>query len=278
MTYFRRLVEDTLDALLPEVPAVLMAGPRAAGKTTTARRYCVDVVRLDRPAEAAAARLDPDAFLAGAKEPLLIDEWQQVPEIMGGLKRAIDDKEGHHRFLVTGSSRADLGPLGWPATGRLVRVPMWGLSMREMVGSVRGASIVDLLARGAPLECALPDEVPDLREYIEIALRGGLPEVALSTSATARHHRLASYVDEMVRREAGFSSDRKDPRLLRRYLEAIAANSAGIVEHKTLFDSAQTTRATAVTYDSLLELLYLTEHCAYTETLSGGPSAHGPVA
>ncbi len=259
MSYLPRLVDSLISDLLTEVPAVLLAGPRASGKTTTGRRQTVSQARLDRPSESAAARLDPDVFLANAQEPLLIDEWQQVPEIMGALKRAIDDGVGNHRFVVTGSSQADLGPGGWPATGRLVRVPLWGLTMREQRKAAESASIVDVLFSGNPMAASLPSDLPDLRGYVEIALRSGFPEIALTLSESVRRRRLASYVDEIVRRDSGLAQDRKDPRLMRRYLEALAANTAGIVEHKTLFDAAQITRVSAVSYDSLLEMLYISE-------------------
>jgi uncharacterized protein len=87
---------------------------------------------------------------------------------------------------------------------------------------------------------------------------------------------LKSYAEEIVRRESGLASDRKDPRLLRRYLESLAENSAGIVEHKTLIDLAQTTRATAVTYDSLLELLYITEQIPAYQSAKLARLTHTP--
>jgi uncharacterized protein len=183
----------------------------------------------------------------------------QAPEIMGAVKRSIDDSRKNKRFILTGSSRADLGPLGWPATGRIVRMSMWGLTMREIIGATGGRSVIDVLATGDPMQLSMPSDSPDQRGYVELALRSGLPDIALTASESARARRLSSYIDEIIRRESGLELDRKDPRLLRRYLEALAANSAGIAEHKTIFDAAQITRATAVTYDSLLEMLYVTE-------------------
>jgi hypothetical protein len=67
--YLERSIEPLLLQLLAEIPALLLVGPRASGKTTTAARNAKSIVRLDRPAEAAAFRADPDVALRGLAEP-----------------------------------------------------------------------------------------------------------------------------------------------------------------------------------------------------------------
>ncbi|MGH9064659.1 MAG: ATP-binding protein, partial [Acidimicrobiales bacterium] len=79
-SYLPRLVDGPLADLFSQLPALLVIGPRATGKTTTARRLARSVVRLDVPAEAAAFRFDADAALRAIPEPVLLDEWQEVPE------------------------------------------------------------------------------------------------------------------------------------------------------------------------------------------------------
>ncbi len=78
-SYQTRLVDRFLHDLFAELPALAITGPRAAGKTTTAARLARTVVHLDRPAEAAAFHADPDAALGALDEPVLLDEWQEVP-------------------------------------------------------------------------------------------------------------------------------------------------------------------------------------------------------
>jgi hypothetical protein len=72
--YVPRRIDGRLADLFAQLPALLITGPRAAGKTTTARRLAATVVRLDRAAEAAAFRADPDAALRVQPEPVLLDE------------------------------------------------------------------------------------------------------------------------------------------------------------------------------------------------------------
>src|SRR6266852_1422046 len=88
--YRRRLVDRLLDNLLTELPAVMVVGARATGKTTTIALRAATVVRLDVPAEAAAFEADPDATLRGLDEPVLLDEWQAVPATLGAVRRAVD--------------------------------------------------------------------------------------------------------------------------------------------------------------------------------------------
>ena len=132
-SYRQRLVDGLLAELLAELPTLMLVGPRAVGKTTTALRHAKSVVRLDRPAEAAAFKADPDAALRVFEEPVLLDEWQVVPEVLGAVKRAVDSSGRPGRFLLTGSVRVDREEATWPATGRVVRVAMYPLTVAEVL-------------------------------------------------------------------------------------------------------------------------------------------------
>ena len=217
-------------------------------------------MRLDRREVAEAVRFNPDVGLLAYDEPLVIDEWQMVPEVLGAVKRSVDAQPTARRFLLTGSTSADLTTAGWPATGRVVRIPMWGLTERELVGDVNQRSFLNRLLDSGLDELQMPVEVPDVRGYICRALRGAFPEVARQESARARRAWLTGYIDQLVTREVRAAGIVRDPVRLRRYLQAVAANTSGIVLHKTLFDAAGVTRTTGVAYDDLLEALVVTEH------------------
>jgi predicted AAA+ superfamily ATPase len=255
--YTRRLIDGRLSHLFDELPAILMTGPRATGKTTTAARLAKSLVRLDLPADAAAFQSDPDAALRAQAEPVLLDEWQAVPEVLGAVNRAVDDDPRHGRFLLTGSVRADLDTQTWPGTGRIVRLRMYGLTERELAGNLSDETFFDKLARNDPDAFRLPSDRLDLLDYVERAVRGGYPEPALGLTDEARATWLSGYLDQLITRDAESIAGGRDPERLRRYFEALALNTAGQPEHRTLYDAAQITRTTAHAYDSLLTNLFV---------------------
>lgn len=255
--YKPRAVDRLIRALLAELPALLIVGPRATGKTTTAARHASTIVQLDRPGEAAAFQADPDSALRGLKPPVLLDEWQAVPEVLGAVKRAVDADPRPGRFLLTGSARADLDAPTWPGTGRLVRVAMFGMTVAEQLGRPATRPLLDRLVRGDAL--AVPRDAPDLRGYVELALQSGFPEATFALSGSTRERWLESYLDQLLTRDAPRIGGLRDPARLRRYFEAYALNSAGIPDDKTLFEAAGLNRKTAQAYEQLLANLMVVD-------------------
>lgn len=263
--YVPRLIDALLAELFAQLPAILLVGPRATGKTTTAGRAARTIVRLDREAEAIAFRADPDSALRSMQEPILLDEWQAVPGVLGAIKRAVDADPTPGRFLLTGSVRGDLEGETWPGTGRLVRIPVYGLTERELLGRLDRPTFLDLLAEAQIEAFALPRDKTDLAGYVQLALRGGYPEAALALDGRPRQIWLRSYVDQLLTRDVAAIDGGRDPARLRKYFEALALNTAGLVEDKTLFEAAGINRKTAAAYDALLQnLLVLEKHPAWT--------------
>jgi uncharacterized protein len=267
--YVPRLLDGELSDVLTCHPAVLIVGPRAWGKTTTARRLCRSVIRLDIPAQAAAVQADPDSALRNLDEPVLIDEWQLMPEIIGAVKRSVDDDPRPGRFVLTGSSQADLTESGWPATGRIVRLTMYPLVGRERHGDVTEESLIDRVLSEGTDALAEVTSTWDLRDYLTHALTSGWPEALRAPHERARDRWLTAYVDHLVTREVPSMGISKDPVKLRRYLQALAANTAGIPTHKLLHDSAGITRQTALGFDDLFDSVLLTQR---VPAWSSGPT------
>jgi uncharacterized protein len=259
-SYTTRLIDEWLRELFDELPALLITGPRAAGKTTTVGRLAATVVHLDQQAEAEPFRDDPDAALRSLPEPVLLDEWQAVPQVLGAVKRAVDQGSGGGRFLVTGSVHGRLDAPTWPGTGRLVPLKMWGLTAREILGSPAKPPFLQTLAHADLTAFHTPVDAPDLLGYVELALAGGYPEPVLRLRGGARERWLESYLGELFTRDAENLDGPRDPELLRRYFEALAVNSAGIAAEKTIYDAAGISRSTAAAYERLLRNMFVLDH------------------
>ena len=255
MTHIYRRADALIEALVLEEPGVMVLGPRATGKTTSASRFARTIVRLDEPARAAAFRADPDAALRGLDEPVLLDEWQEAPGVLGAVKRSIDADPRPGRFILTGSAMGATAQQMWPGTGRLVNVLMQGLSVAEVAGVASGPTLIDRLRLGE--EPVPAQDSPDLRGYVDLALRGGFPElVARPRSVRSSRAWLTSYVAQIVGRDAGALEDRDSLRL-QRFFEAFALNTAGMPSDVTLGEAAGVDRRTARAYEHLLERLFV---------------------
>lgn len=253
--YIERAIDGVLDELMAELPAIQLVGPRAVGKTTTARRRVASVVHLDRPGQAIAFRADPDAALAALDEPVLLDEWQAVPEVLPAVKRAVDVDPRPGRFLITGSVRARLDAPTWAGTGRVVNLTMRPLVERELIGRATASSFFDRVVSGDVGH--LVPGAPDLVGYLELAVRGGFPGVVALGDGAGRRRWQRGYLAEVVHRDAELVDGGRDPDRLARYLSALAANTAGVVDDKRLYDAAGITRVTAVAYEQLLRNLHV---------------------
>lgn len=267
--YLERLADPLIADLLKTLPAVSLVGPRAAGKTTTAVRHASAVIHLDRPAEAEVVAADPDAALDGLAEPILLDEWQEVPEVLGAVKRACDRDRRPGRFILTGSVRAETDHRTWPGTGRVTRLEMFPLTVGELSASTT-AMLVDRVVEGDPALAGTTrwaigeiggsptkNTAANLRDYVQMALRGGFPPATLGTPERARRRWLDTYAAEIVGRDAAFAGSGVDRSRLRRYFTAYAHQCARIVDDSLLYAAAGIDRRSAHAYLDLLERIYV---------------------
>jgi hypothetical protein len=122
----------------------------------------------------------------------LVDEWQAVPEVLGAVKRAVDEGAAAGTFVLTGSSQADLTAAGWPATGRLIRVLMYGLAERELEQRASRPPLLDRLASEGVGGLAMPPDPGRGRPSPRAARRplGGAPTAA---PGSAQHEALQGH-------------------------------------------------------------------------------------
>lgn len=258
-SYLRRVVDDELDVLLPDLPAIALDGPKGVGKTATASRRAATVHRLDDPAQRAVLAAEPGRLVSGL-EPILIDEWQRLPQSWDVVRRAVDDGTGGGRFLLTGSAAPTEQPMHSGA-GRIVTLRMRPLSLAERRLVAPTVSLAQLLTGARP---AISGSSPlRLADYAEEIVASGLPGLR-GTPGRARRARLDGFLDRIVERDFA-EQDRplRDPAGLRRWMTAYAAVTATTASFETIRDAATgaegqvPARSTTIPYRRVLEQLWI---------------------
>jgi uncharacterized protein len=124
-------------------------------------------------------------MLAGLRPSVILDEWQEVPELLGAVKRSVDENPAPGRYILTGSVRAELENRVWPGTGRLLQIPMYGMSVREVLGGASMAPFIDRVIAGY-VEQMITRDVPAVapRRDPEL-LRRYLSVLAVNTAGIA---------------------------------------------------------------------------------------------
>ncbi len=260
MEYLRRIIDDELDDLFPQVPAIAIAGPKAVGKTTTAEQRVHGLLRLDSRASRTAVEADPE-LVRGRPRPLLIDEWQKVPEVWDVVRRVADEDPRGGQFLLVGSAAPAAGATAHSGAGRIGR-----LRMRPMTLSERGVAqpVVSLRAlltgRRPPVEgdCDLR-----LADYTEEIITSGFPGLR-GLAPRALRFQLDSYLRNAVDRdvpEQGLAL--RKPEAMLAWLRAYAAATASTASYSRLLDAAtpgqadKPARSTSIAYRDVLTQLWL---------------------
>lgn len=254
----KRVVEERVASRLRTHGAVVITGPKAVGKTTTARGFSASEVRLDQDRAAlAAARIDPRLVLDGT-HPRLIDEYQLADGMWNAIRGHIDDVGGKGLFLLTGSATPEHDPTSHTGARRIAIVPMRTMSFVERGLSTGDVSVGVLLDGDTP-----PSGTPELtvREAVEALVMGGWPDnlgLELADALDANADYLDLIVNTDIRRVDGV---RRDPDGVRRLLASYARNVATDATLRTIGRTAEQPLGESTLHDYVhaLKRLYLIE-------------------
>ncbi len=214
--YQRRIIDDELDELFPQLPAVLLDGPKGVGKTSTAEQRCVRVRRLDVEAERQVVAANP-AVISGDDRPLLLDEWQRVHATWDAVRRLVDEDPSGGQFILTGSAPTKESHSG---AGRITSMRMRPLTLPERGVCEPSVSLAALL--GGDVDVGGRTDVA-LADYVAEMVAGGFPGLR-HLEGRALTRQLDSYLERIASHdlpEAGFALRR--PATVMAWLHAYAA-------------------------------------------------------
>lgn len=260
--YRPRIVDAELRERLDAAAAVLIEGPKACGKTSTAREYAASEVFLDVDASARqAAAIDPEIVLKG-DAPRLLDEWQVAPGIWNHVRRAADLDPGMGRFILTGSAAPTDDLVRHTGAGRIARMRMRTMSLFEQDHATGEVSLGDLLAGR---EVSASDSGLSLPDLIEFICRGGWPG-PLDANLRGAMRFVRDFVEEVRRTDIQRASGtRHDPNGVLRLIRSLARNVSTPVSVATLArdvsgDEGNVMQGTISTYLGALERLFVVEN------------------
>jgi len=260
VTYRRRIVDDTLDEFFPHLAAIALEGAKGVGKTETGKTRARTVVNLSL-AEQRRVLAGNLAQVVALPPPVLIDEWQLVPDVWDYVRHAVDEDRTGGRFLLAGSAAVAPGLRLHSGAGRIVSLTMRPLTIAERGISQPTVSLKALLAGGRP-DVFSRCEV-GLDGYVDEILASGFPGIR-DLPERVRRRQLASYIDRVVERELPDNGvEVRRPEALRRWLRAYGAATATDAKYSVILDAAtggqadKPTRSTTDAYREHLSRLFL---------------------
>jgi len=260
VSYRRRVVDDLLDELFPDLAAVALEGAKGVGKTATAVQRAQTVISLDLPAQREIVAADLD-FVTQVDPPVFIDEWQFEPAVWDRVRKAVDEDAGGGRFLLAGSAGVAPGVRIHSGAGRIVSLSMRPLSFAERGLAEPTVSLTELLAGTHPPIGG--SSTVELIGYVDEILASGFPGIR-DLPERARAIQLDSYISRIIERELpenGLSVRRPDA--LRAWLTAYAAATSTNAAYSKILDAAtggiadKPSRATADNYREHLGRIFI---------------------
>ncbi|HEX6781003.1 MAG TPA: ATP-binding protein [Solirubrobacterales bacterium] len=234
---FERRITPEVEDLLQASPAVVLTGPRQAGKTTLALEVAgsLEASYLDLESETDRAKLaEPELYFDDhADELLILDEIQRLPGLFEVLRGVIDrgrrQGRGKRRFLLLGSASLELlSQSGESLAGRVAFVELGPLDLTEV-----GTDSLDRLW-----------------------VRGGFPESYLASHDEASLRWRRDFIRTYLERDIPQLGPRIPAETLRRLWTMLAHSQGGLLNAANIARGLGVSGATVGNYlDLMVDLL-----------------------
>jgi predicted AAA+ superfamily ATPase len=275
-----RRLGKVVETRLAEEPVVILNGPRTVGKSTLlgelARHLGLTVIDCDDLATRAAVRSDPARFVE-ADYPVLIDEYQHVPELLDAIKAQLNRDLRPGRYVLAGSTRYTTMPEAAQAlTGRVDIIPVLPLSQGE-INDVHETFIARLLD-GAGIDMTPSRAATTRDEYAQRATSGGMPVALRRLPGRSRSRWFSNYVNLVIDKDVLDISRVRQREMLPRLLGQLAARSGQVLNMAAISGTIGLEKSTTENYIKLLEAVFLVYRLpAWGTTLGSRVTKHPKV-
>lgn len=266
--YLPRIVDKVLEERLEASGAVLIAGPKWCGKTTTAMQQAKSVLKLQDPDKMqgylATAEAKPSLLLQG-ENPRLIDEWQMAPVLWDAVRNAIDERSEEGLFILTGSTTVDESSIMHSGTGRISRMLMYPMSLFESMESKGNISLEALFKNpGFDIDGAMSDL--SIENLVFAACRGGWPSSLRKKTIKAKLFEAQNYIANICDSDAStVDGVKRSSERVKAVLRSYARNISTLATNKTILEDVASnysdiSEPTLISYMEALEKLFVIEN------------------
>ncbi|MBK8955000.1 MAG: ATP-binding protein [Saprospiraceae bacterium] len=264
--YKDRITDIELVRKLNASGAVLIRGPKACGKTESAKQIANSILHVDRDEQVQALiDIEPRRLLLG-ETPRLIDDWQAQPKLWDYIRHEIDDRQKSAQFILTGSANPEESVKMHSGAGRFTIVDMRSMCWQEL-GHSTGKVSLSRLFNGGKID--IHDQPCELEFIIEKIIIGGFPTL-LNREIDEAIELNRAYVELLAEVDMSRVSDvKRDPEKVRCLLRSLARNTATLVEITSLqkdlgLQDSAVSRPTIYNYlDALHRLMILEDQAAW---------------
>jgi len=252
--YINRTIEKRVIDLARFFPVVMVCGPRQVGKTTMLRKVCSELmdklnyVTFDNVMLRELARKDPELFLQRYQPPLMIDEFQYVPELLPYIKMIVDSKGENGQYFLTGSQLFSMMKnVSESLAGRVGLLQLYGFSYAEVSGNLSEA-FVPKNTFGEYKN--LPQR--SINEVFDYIFRGSMPRLVTYPELTPEDF-YSSYVKTYLERDIRDIINIRNERSFLRFLSCLAIRTGQELIVAELAKETEMDNKTIASWISILE-------------------------
>ena len=230
--YHPRFLEKKVLTLARYFKVILVLGARQVGKSTMLQHLLPHHKRFvfDPVQDPLQVRSDPDLFLKSTPTPMILDEVQYVPELLGSIKRWVDEKPEPGQFILTGSQNfAVIKTISESLAGRVGVLELSPMTFLETHGQSNSTPwLLPWLSQDLKT-LKEGTVIPNCSIHREI-WRGGYPG-ALDLPDSLMADYFSSYLQTYVERDVRTLSDIENLQLFYNFIRLQAALTSQEVNH-----------------------------------------------
>lgn len=265
--YSKRIADILLAEKLETMGAVLIEGPKACGKTTTAEQQAQSIIYMDDPTSIQQnlhlAETDVKRLLQG-NNPRLIDEWQIAPQIWDAVRFEADHRKADGLFILTGSAvPADNSKIQHTGAGRFAWLTMRPMTLWESDESSGEVSLKSLFTHPEKINGESSLQLEDIAYVI---CRGGWPKSVYKKNKATARKQVYEYFEAITRSDISRvdgveRNEFRAKRLMRSYarLQGAMTSIQTIVEDMRTNEVSNISDETIASYIKALKKIFVIE-------------------